>query len=216
MEWACGVTTVPERIQNGLTESTLSSLQLGGVYYPRLFIDGPVDWPTWKNEPSTIRPEPVGIHANWVMAMMELYFRYPDADRYVIFQDDIFVASGLRDYLEDYRIPEHVYLNLFTSPKNTKANAKGFYPAKHRCHGAYALVFPWEAMRVLMSTRSLLRFRPGHRKGNGIDIVVAMAMKQRKFRPFVHNPSLVSLADAESTIGHRKYPNATTFKEATG
>lgn len=212
MEWAYGVTTVPERIHNGHTESTLSSLRHGGFSRPRLFIDGFVALPTWMYQPSTTRSEPVGVHANWVMAVMELYFRHPDADRYVIFQDDIFVASGLRDYLEDYRIPEHAYLNLFTSPKNTNTNAKGFYPAKHRCHGACALVFPWEAMRILMSTRSLLRFRPGRRRGNGIDIVVATAMKQRRFRPFVHNPSLVSLVDTESTIGHRKYPNATTFK----
>lgn len=209
MEWAYGVTTVPERISNGCLSATLQSLEKAGFGAPHIFVDAAVDEegqlrvPGWVYDyPVTVRHRRMGIHAHWVLSFAELCFLAPKADRFALFQDDIMMNEGTREFLESYRIPEHAYLNLFTSPRNKVKNAKGFRPAKHRCHGAHALVFPQAAARELLATKSIMKYMANHRCGEGVDIVIAMSLKKRKHRPFVHHPSIIRIIDTPSTVGH--------------
>jgi len=213
MEWAYGITTVPERIQSGCLEYTIDSLAQAGFDNPHLFVDDAFD-SSWKSRiperlhsyPVTGRYRRMGIHANWVLSLTELCFLHPHADRFAIFQDDIFLVDWAKEYLDNYRIPEHAYLNLLTVKSNLdKKRAWEFYPAKNRCRGAQALVFSQKAARELLSSQPLMKYINNHRRGEGIDIIVALAMKHKKHRPFVHTPTLAFHRVYESTVGHPQY-----------
>lgn len=130
IRWAVGLTTVPGR-RSDLLPRTLKSLEnagFSGEFAPRLFVDGDAGpWAEFPNEatfrfPSFERDSPQGPKAtpwaNWWLGMQELYLRRPDADRYVVFQDDLVAVRNLRQYLEASAFPERAYLNLFAFMNN--------------------------------------------------------------------------------------------------
>lgn len=108
LEWAYGVTTVPKRRDSTLPV-TLASLKKAGFDRPRLFVDGGYDSCSWEEEfglDVTLRGgEPVRTFGNWVASLWELYCRFPQADRYAMFQDDFVTYAGLREYLDSCRYP---------------------------------------------------------------------------------------------------------------
>lgn len=102
MKWAYGVTTVPSR-RNELLTNTLAHLKKSGFDKPRLFVDGSDDSTSWSDEfglDITIRDKVIRTFGNWYLALHELFIREPHADRYAIFQDDISCGVNLREYLE--------------------------------------------------------------------------------------------------------------------
>lgn len=134
LEWAYGVTTVPQRLKDGTLARTLSSLRLAGFDRPRLFVDGDVPNAEWTSLgcDMTYRYPNVRTFGNWVMGMWELYLRQPQADRYAIFQDDMVTYTNLRSYLEQSPYPKDGYLNLYTMPSNQSiapSGSSGWYRA---------------------------------------------------------------------------------------
>src|SRR5580693_4976412 len=103
IRWAVGVTTVPAR-RDDLLPQTLTSLAKAGFDRPRLFVDSDQwsdSWGRWRETHSlfpsfSFRSPALGVAANWVLSLHELWMRNPEANRFAMFQDDILACADLR------------------------------------------------------------------------------------------------------------------------
>lgn len=218
LTWSYGITTVPDRLQNGLVHRTIKSLEHAGFPHPRLFIDG-LSAKEWAENdyglghlPVTTRGDRVRTFGNWILAAWELYVRQPKADRYAIFQDDFVTYKNLRLYLEACPHPDKGYLNLYTFPQNERPQS-GWYLSNQLGKGAVALVFSNEAMRVLLQAQHMVD-RPldlvrGHK---AVDGGIVTAFKKAGWKEWVHNPSLVQHTGEQSTMGNARHKLASTFR----
>ena len=220
MKWSYGVTTVAERVYNGLLERTLASLKTAGFPEPHLFVDGmsPGEWEQCTGAMGqlnvTLHKEKIRTYGNWVLAAWELYARVPDADRYAVFQDDFVTYRNLRQYLEHCEYPARGYWNLYTFPQNEKKKA-GWYESNQLGKGAVGLIFSNEALRTLLATQYMVD-RPlnPNRGWKAVDGGVVSAFKKMvpPWKELVHNPSLVQHTGLESTMGNSRHALANTFK----
>lgn len=220
LTWAVGVMTVPER--SNLLNHTLASLCEAGFDKAdmRLFVDGAQDSQPHESLhgiAATARWPRMGIHGNWLLSMHELVIRRPNADRFVIFQDDLLAAPRLREYLERCPFPERGYWNLFNflgndfeTPHGPRAKGYlGWYLSNQLGKGALGLVFDrLNVVRVLTAEHMvkrpldtwnhenpLMRVRGTH----AVDGGVVEAMKKAGCQEWVHYPSLLSHTGDEST-----------------
>lgn len=219
--WAYGVTTVPQR-KTGLLLKTIESLRSAGFPSPRLFVDGcpdPREYHHFGLEVVTRYPQ-IRAYGNWYLALCELYFRSPTADRFAIFQDDIALYRNLRTYLDWCPFPGELntrpkgYWNLYTFPHNQllSGGKTGWYPSDQMGKGALALIFNREGVRFLLSNSHMIdRVQNPHRGYKSIDGAVVEAMKNAGWKEYVHNPSLVQHLGDVSTIGSLKHPKANSF-----
>lgn len=218
MRWAYGVTTVPSRLGE-LLPTTLASLRKAGFPEPRLFIDDcPDALNYWQLKlPMTVHWPKVNVTGNWLLGLLELYARDPNADRYALFQDDFVTYRNLRQYLERTPYPPQGYLNLLTFRGNEaviKDKPVGWHEAYtlgdgHRYHGkrqqsgkgAVALVFSNQAACVLFnSNRMMDKLRDPHFGYRKVDGHVVQTMNEAGWREYVHNPSLVQHRGTYSTV----------------
>lgn len=231
MTWSYGVTTIPERAGTTLPR-TLHSLAAAGFDSPRLFIDeaGTTGSPRaqiiaeqFPALSATVRSPRIRTFGNWALGLAELYIRNPDADRYAMFQDDLVAYRNLRQYLEWSPMPPNCYLNLYTVPMNEKTGRgyKGWYPSNQLGLGALALVFSNEAAVTLLTAFSFVMKpkykppRPGDtdRSWKSVDGGIVHAMKNAKYREFVHLPSLVThIGRNDSSMGNRQGALPTSFR----
>lgn len=216
IRWAYGVTTVMER-KNTLLPRTLKSLEAAGFPNPRLFIDGIEDTEEWalylRDFPdieTTIRNPRVGVYGNWWLALMELYIRQPNYERYAIFQDDFVTYKNLRRYLDSIPYPEKGYWNLYTFPHNEKlapANGKkGFYPSDQLGKSAVGLVFDSLAVRHLLAHNHMVQ-RPmdavrGTKLVDGAVVQSLCFDKEVGYTEYIHTPTLTQHTGELSTIGN--------------
>lgn len=184
-----------------------------------------------------MRHPKVRTAGNWLLSLLELYVRDPNADRYAVFQDDFVTYRNLRKYLEQIPYPTGGYLNLLTFMDNEQAikdKPAGFHLASYvdteeererkrklnmggqdrqSGRGAVALVFDNEAAVALLSSKTLIkRFKDstyGHRR---IDGGVVHAMNELGFREYVHSPSLVFHTGEISSMGNSPHKNALSFR----
>lgn len=214
MNWACLVTTVPERATK-LLPKTLDSIKAAGFPEPRLSIDGAqhecVEYDDYKPTDSYRNPR-LRPWGNWLLSAVELYIRNPNADRYVIFQDDVMMYRNLREYLEKAAFPERGYLNLHTSYENERIirkkevgwhlasvakNANGFQTGR----GALMLVFDNEGMvRLVTERHGYDRLKDDDRGWRLVDGAIVTAMNKCGYKEYVHNPSLTQHLGIRSTI----------------
>jgi len=218
IQWAYGITTVPERIHTYLP-NTLKSLSLAGFDSPRLFVDGVQDSKSYnhlKLEVTTRWPR-IRTVGNWVLSAWELLFRNPEATHYAIFEDDLVTYVGLREYLELVPCPDKGYCNLFTNPNNQLQTPHydfcGWYPANQQGQGAVGLVFTHEALDVLLSSRqfTLQVHEKNNRNLDVIDGGVVEAMHNAGWKEYVHSPSLVQHKGNISALKHGKFPPSDWF-----
>lgn len=210
-EWSYGITTCPERIENGLLDQTKQSLAKTGFTNPTIFVDGPIG--PWEFEntpnPASYRSANLRPFGNWMLAAWELWLRNPLAQRYAIFQDDVIAVYGLMNYLSTCEYPYDGYLNLYTFPENQKGMSLklGWYPAEGgQGLGALGLVFDNEAMsKLLRDPHLIMRCKNSHRGHKLIDGAVNEAMKNAGYKEYVHNPSLLQHAGQfKSTFPEKK------------
>ncbi len=216
--WGYGITTVPSRLNTTFIR-TLESLKLAGFDKPRLFIDGARNDEEYHHLglETTCHYPNLRTYGNWITALIELYIREPNADRYAIFQDDFVTYLSLRKYLERSPYPNKGYLNLYTFPSNQglapKDGTTGWYLANQLGRGAVGLVFNKEAMKALLYSKDIVD-RPedslrGHR---AIDGGIVTAMKKAGFKEYVHNPSLVQHTGDVSSMGNEPHKKAISFR----
>lgn len=213
MLWSYGVTTVPERLDTTLP-ITLRSLVAAEFSFPRLFVDGEGRNFERFGLPITRRSPKILRQGNWLLGLLELYCREPNADAYALFQDDVIAYRGLKSYLERLGFPKMSYCNLFTFLENEGRVADkppGWYLSSQKGRGAIALVFPRDAMLSLLSSEKTFRRLAGSLNKQSIDGTVATALKGAGYSEYVHSPTLVQHLDSPSLLGHT-YGGSSSFR----
>lgn len=222
-DWAYGVTTVPSRRFTTLQRS-LESLTRAGFERPRLFVDGTLDVDSYKtlNCPLTMRDTNVKAYGNWILSLVELYIRQPQAERYAIFQDDVIYAQNLRDYLNTIEMDNKTYLNLYTAPSNNVVKPRdfqrGFYPSNQYGRGGLALVFDNDGVRLLFHHSHIINKPKAVRNPTqSLDGAVIEVMRQSGWKEMVHAPSLTqhigngATSILEDPERHNRIPVSSTF-----
>lgn len=206
--WSVGVTTAPRRV--GTLEQTLSSLKSAGWEDVRIFAepDSPLPKPSAGYQ-ITQRDEALGAFANWYLGLSELYLREPRADAYLICQDDVLLAEGLRAYLEgtlwpsasvgvvSVYCPGHVSVGM---PSGFHVDTKGW-----QTWGALAYVFSNPSVRAFLSDPIVLNHsHHGPDRGRrNIDSLVGAWCERRERPYFVHVPSLAQHIGETTTVWSR-------------
>jgi hypothetical protein len=160
--WALGVTTAP-RLAPTLGEC-LASLASAGWDRPRLFVDGAATVPSaFAGLPRTDRNPQLGAWPSYYLALAELLMREPQADAYLIVQDDALFAADLevRAYLERVLWPGKTpwTVSLFC-PRPYTQEQPGWYPFRGVwVWGAQAFVFSREAAQTFLADLEVVRHR---------------------------------------------------------
>ena len=217
MKWACGVCTVPQRMYD-LLPQTLASLKLAGFSDIRLFVDHCADpkehVPMAKGV--TNRWPRIGSYGNWMLGMTELFLRAPDADRYVMFEDDVVLCRNTRNYVEACKFPTGGYLNLYTVPDNVEAGqTAGWTRSAQKGRGALALAFDRDGVRAILTSARCVSHSESKQRGHYLtDGAILDAMRKVGVREWVHVPSLVQHTGAETTIPNRLAPTRAEYMTA--
>jgi hypothetical protein len=190
--WSVGVTTAPRR--HPTLEWTLDSLARAGWDRARLFVDGPATIPSrYAGWPLTIREPQVGAWPNFYLGLIELLMRDPQADAYLMIQDDVqfFERSNLRAYLEKFLWPGDppCPVSLFCSGLDAK-RAHGWYANPWAWFlGAQAFVFSRRQAQQLVSDPDVLAHRWGP-AGDGLALIdtIVGAWAYRRGTP-IHYPT---------------------------
>lgn len=200
-KWAVGVTTAPRKRET-FTESMRSILEAG--FAPRIFAepDSPIP-DEFRNVPLTQHRETLGCWPNYYMALQELLTRQPDADAYAIFQDDIIVAKGTREYLERALWPTETcgVVSIYCSLAYAQEKP-GWYTLDQKwVWGACAFIFPRDQLVHFLSNNAI-HWRLSGRAGGvrNIDIVVGNWAKEHSRPVWYCSPSLVQHIGNASTL----------------
>lgn len=222
VQWVYGVTSVFDRLGD-LLPRTLASLAGAGFDDPWLFLDGvrEQDVPEGLKRYQRIHRFPrVRAYGNWFLALAELYLRFPQADRFALFQDDFVTYRNLRSYLTRTPFPNKGYLNLYTFPSNqqlcpTEAGKPivGWYPSNQLGRGAVGLVFDRQGVMTLLPHVHMINRAQDPKRGwKAIDGGVLEAMKQAGMTEYVHNPSLIQHLGDQSSVGNMPHLKAVSFQ----
>ena len=213
MDWAYGITTVPDRRYNYLPR-TVASLKEAGFDKPTLFVDGPLgDYSDYKLE-VVHRSSKIRAYGNWLLSLMELWIRHPHAHRFAIFQDDFVTYRNLRIYLEHHELPDDRYWNLYTFPQNEDLKkGLGWYMSNQRGRGAVALVFSNEVVFKLLSHPMIIaKPKSESNPHRNIDGLIITIMAHLLMKEWVHYPTLLQHIGDCSTIGNRQHEKPLSFQ----
>jgi hypothetical protein len=214
LRWRCAMTTIPDRAQTRCR--TLQSLCDAGFPQPDIYVDGRNQIavrPTLCGDVS-YRTRNVKTYTHWLLTLVEVYLKDPEADRYAIFQDDFVCCTNLRAYLDKCIYPTNGYWNLFTvmgndldtdkqtREKTPKAYAKeGWHLSNQLGQGGLALVFDNTSVIDLLTQRSMYERMWNHdRRHKYMDAAVVIGMNAAGRKEYIHYPSLVQHTGTQSTI----------------
>lgn len=205
MKWSVGLTTMPERRDTTLP-CTLTSLCATGWDEARLFVDGVEDDPVYYDCDATFRQPQIGAWANWCLGLTELHLREPNADAYLMCQDDVVFSKNVRQYIEKRWhqragiMHGNGWLNLYTVSENEQVIADKqlgtwhksaeWNPGRQVGRGALALAFSNQCVEALLSHPSVVTKCRSGRPTTGIDGTVTDALNALGWREWVSNPSL--------------------------
>lgn len=203
--WAVGMTTAPRRTPT--LGRTLESLAHAGWDRPRLFAEPGVAIPErFSGLPVTWRDETLGAFPNWLLGLAELVLRTPEADAYLLCQDDVLFSAGLRGYLERTLWPDaRAGVVSLHCPSHLSPGRPSGYHALDlgwSAWGAQAYVFPSaSALALLADPLPLLHRRCGPRGGlKNVDSLVGLWCRRRGRPYYVHVPSLAQHVGETSTL----------------
>lgn len=215
--WMYGVTTIPER-RNTYLPKTLASLKAAGFVAPRLFVDGDEDVLSWKKEFNlevTCRYPRVLTRANWMMSIVELYFRNRKANMFALFQDDCLACADLMKYIDSCKLPSEGYFNLFTMPPPHQIelpSSFGWHKSNQKGRGAVALVFTRTAIMTLLTQKHMVdNFQDAHLGDRNVDGGISDSFRKVGWTEYVHNPSLVQHIGDKTSMGSKILPTASSF-----
>jgi len=203
--WAVGVTTAPRRLPT--VEYVLDALLAAGWADPVLFIDDVVNLPSRFDHLARTTHQPkVGAWPNYVLALTELMVRRPQADAYLILQDDALLISHpkLREYLESSFWPgDHPgIVSLYCGGEDARTEAGWHEQPPPWFWGALAFVFPAEIARRFLVDPDVLAHRLRGPEGGlaGIDVLVGRFAKTHAIPVHSPTPSLVQHIGHVSTL----------------
>lgn len=206
--WAVGLTTAPRK--NSTLAATLQSLAQAGWPDVRIFAEPGVLLCLEHSAGVTQRDEPLGAFPNFYLGLAELIMREPRADAYLMVQDDVLFARGLRDYFEEtlWPRPSVGVISAYCPSHYSHRRSSGYRIVSHGWHtwGAQAYVFPSASARRLISDLQVVDHRRiGPAEGlRNVDSVVGAWCLRRGLPYYVHIPSLAQHVGHTSTL----YPTA--------
>lgn len=204
-KWAVGVTTAPR--PRPTLEACLGNLTRAGWESPHLFIDSAVRVSKrFGHLPGTLRSPAAGAWPNHYLALFELTMRQPDADAFLILQDDALIYDGenVRAYLEKVLWPGDQFsvVSLYC-PQPYTATRYGWHRyRKSWVWGALALVFPRATVQTYLRDRSICQHRWRSASGgmSQIDVLIGWWARQRRIPFWFPTPSLIQHVGETSTL----------------
>lgn len=204
--WAVGVVTAPR--EQPTLERTLTSLSQAGWDRARLFVEPGSPLPVIAaSYAKTVRDERLGAWPNWWLGLVELMQRDPDADAYVMLEDDVDLRPGLRQWLENELWPEAKVgvVSLFCAARfGGPESGWRKIDAGWSFAGAQALVFPPAAARRFVAHPTPMNHRrTGRDQGQrDTDGIVGLWAQREGLPLYVFRPSLADHVGEHSTLGH--------------
>ena len=203
--WAVGVLTAPRR--EATLEWCLDSVVRAGWATPHLFVDGLVRIPPRFNHlPITWRERPVGAWPNYWLALAELVQSQPEADAYLLLQDDavLYDRGNLREYLESALWPasEPSLVSLYCSQAYTVLEPGWRRLPERFVWGALAFVFPRALARQFVGDPEVLahRWNGPHNGLRQVDVMIGQWAESRGHGVHLPSPSLVQHVGNTSSI----------------
>ncbi len=161
-KWAVGVTTSPRREET--LGTCIASLSRAGWEQPRLFVDAGAQVSS-ELQPliETWHARRLGAWPNFLLGLSELVLRSPDADVFMMVQDDayFFDSDNLREYLESVLWPTETpgIVSLYSTDAN-EARFAGWHVDSYRwLNGGLAFIFSSDAANQFMTDPDVLNFR---------------------------------------------------------
>ncbi len=194
--WAVGVTTAPRPVTT--IADCLASLAAAGWDQPRLFVDGaaPIP-PSFASLPRTDRNPQLGAWPSYYLALAELLMREPEADAFLMVQDDVLFAADfdVRAYLERILWPGKTpwTVSLFCPRPYTQPEPGWHAFEDDWIWGAQAFVFSREAAQFFLADLEVVRHRWNHDRNPlaDIDWCIGQWASMRKRPIHYPTPSLV-------------------------
>lgn len=202
--WAVGVTTAP-RAQPTLA-GCLDNLARAGWTEPRLFVDSSATIPgRYAHLPITHREMKLGAWANYYLSLVELLMREPEADAYMLVQDDALFDDrhDLRMHLERILWPADpiAAVSLYCPSGYTRAEPGWSAVDSAWEWGALAFVFPRESAKRFVADREVLDHRGDPNTGHAhIDDVIGLWARRIGWPIHYPTPSLVQHTGDTSAI----------------
>lgn len=204
--WCVGITTAP-RDQPTLGLSTDSLIRAGWTD-PIIFADGAIDIPERFDQLQVVRrSRQLGAWPNFLLGLQELLFAEPDADAYLVVQDDAVFCDGVdvKKYLE-----QHVLW-----PGSTPSIVSLYCPEPYTTEpdtwhtldevwvwGALAFVFPRDIARQIVMDEKIHQHRwDKDRNGKAlIDVIIGEWARRNDVPIHYPVPSLVQHVGHVSTV----------------
>jgi len=179
--WCVGITTIPTR--EDYFHKTVDSLASAGWRNPLVFRDDPPARGIWKN---------------WHRALSEMTIREPNADAYLIVQDDVVFSHCVRQYLEaSLWPPGRVGLcSIYTPATYDTGNGWFITNRGENLWGACAWVFPPDVAKELLHAKVIAEW---DRKRN-VEMAIGTWAQNEHRLVYYHTPSLAQHVGEESTI----------------
>ncbi|WP_182868583.1 hypothetical protein [Stieleria mannarensis] len=203
--WAVGVTTAARRLPT--LQRSVDSIVKSGWSDPRLFVDGDMEIPPSLVPLVACRRNPaVGAFPNYKLSLDELFMRDPNADAYLMVQDDaLFLGTpAMRDYLESVLWPDDGpwIASLYCSKAYTQASVGWHRFSDRWVWGAVAFAFSPEALRQILTSPLVYQHRmlPEGKGLARIDVVVGQIAVANEIPILLPSPSLVQHIGTVSTI----------------
>lgn len=203
--WAVGVLSAPRR--EATLEWCLDSVVRAGWDRPQLFVDGLVRIPPrFAHLPITWREQPVGAWPNYWLALAELVQSQPEADAYLLLQDDAVLhdRDNLRQYLESALWPgeKPSLVSLYCSQAYTVLEPGWRALSQRWIWGALAFVFPRELAREFLTNPDVLAHRWSglHDGRRQVDVLIGEWADSRGHAVHYPCPSLVQHVGNTSSI----------------
>ena len=202
--WAVGVVTAPR--QEPTLARCLESLAAAGWDAPRLFVEPGAEVPArFAHLPATRRESTLGEWPNWLLGLAELYQRAPEADAYLMVQDDTVFSRGVRAFLEaDLWPAPRVGMVSVYCPEPYARPDRGWHPVEQRVGlaGALACILPNAAVRSLLCHPEVIEHRRrGVRHGLvDTDGVLGRWADREGLPIYHHSPSLAQHIGDTSTL----------------
>lgn len=199
-QWAAAMLTAPR--SEPTIQRSYDSLRQAGFQNIVIFAEPASLLPTGVGSESVVaRETQLGNLRNFYDALCSLWTQQPEADAYVVFQDDVIAAEGLRAWCETQLWPQGCgVMSLFT-PRMHTASQPGWMvlsPGFHRVCGAQGLVFRRDLLEQFLSDPRVLK--EVEKREHCDDAVVAAWLGRNGLGLAYHSPSLLQHLGAPSSL----------------
>jgi hypothetical protein len=202
------VTSSPRR--RPTLDATLDSLIRAGWLSPHLFLDGTVRvLERFAGLPGVLREPRIGSWPNYYLALAELLMRHPDADAYLMAEDDVLFYDwdSLREYLEEILWPDRrpCLVSLYCSSAYSSRDF-GWHSLRTKwAVGSLAFIFPRRLAQDFLLDGAVCdhRWRQWQEADGGLadtEHIIGRWASRKRIRIWYPTPSLVQHISDTSTL----------------